>query len=549
MSQECNQDLSFPAVNAIHSAQVLRTLVVSHDGGSTWQRVEPPRATTIYSLSREPGNSAIIYAATSSGLFKTQNSGQDWTRLAPSAVVAKQVIVAPKTPSTVYAVWGDSTGNPTSIGRSVDSGATWTSISDALPKDSPFNATPVIGAFAIDPVNSSVLWATNTGFFESGIFKSTDGGAHWTIMRLSADDDQSSHALGNNPDYSGIVFDGANPARVYFCCNVAGYRPGAGLFRTDDGGQSWVEGGPGPSTLWAGIGIPTLDPGDSSLVWAPWSFGAARSTDAGLTWQEVPVPSEYTAAGRGPHSLAIDASTRTIYLAGNDGGLLYSSNNGATWDYRKGPWGDNVRLLSADAGEIWVSAPVSSLASSFVAKLDPAGRVLWSTLLRGDGIDRPTAIAVDQAGDAYVTGEEHNDSLDAFVAKIRTDGSQVAFWKRIGGSRNDSATAIAVDGEGNAYIAGNSFSTDFPAVNPIPGVDSPSGSEYGFIAKVDAGGEKLLNSTLLGGNLWAASTATSIAIDGAGAALVGGTTHSPDFPLVRFFKRNPCRLRPATWRG
>src|SRR5207249_11880137 len=122
--------------------------------------------------------------------------------------------------------------------------------------------------------------------------------------------------------------------------------------------------------------------------------------------------------------------------------------------------------------------------NAFVAKLDPAGRaLLYSTYLGGNSDDGANGIAVDSAGNAYVTGytssadfptvnalqPTHGEGFsDAFVAKLDPAGSALIYATYLGGSSYDVAYGIAVDHAGNAYLTGLTGSTDFPTVNPLP---------------------------------------------------------------------------------
>lgn len=103
----------------------------------------------------------------------------------------------------------------------------------------------------------------------------------------------------------------------------------------------------------------------------------------------------------------------------------------------------------------------------------------------------------------------------------------------LGGSNDDSASAIAVDSAGNAYITGVTRSTDFPTVNPFQGtshrVTVPGDSEA-FVTKLNASGTAIVYSTYLGGT--GPDSGAGIAVDSAGDAYIVGTTGSSDFPTT-----------------
>lgn len=188
----------------------------------------------------------------------------------------------------------------------------------------------------------------------------------------------------------------------------------------------------------------------------------------------------------------------------------------------------------------------------FVFKLDPAGTLVYSTLLGGNDYDAAGGIAVDQAGSAYVTGRTGGDfpvtaaafqptpgstwtRLDAFVTKLNGTGSAVVYSTYVGGSGSDFGNAIAVDSAGSAYIAGETTSLDFPttpgAAQTAYGSGDSAPSAYdAFVAKLSPSGGALSYGTYLGGA--ENDGAFSVAIDAAGHAFVAGGTGSATYPVT-----------------
>lgn len=155
----------------------------------------------------------------------------------------------------------------------------------------------------------------------------------------------------------------------------------------------------------------------------------------------------------------------------------------------------------------------------------------YSTYLGSN--DQGFAIAVDLSGNAYVTGITNSTRLptgsDAFVTKLNAEGSALVYSTYLGGSDSDSGAGIAVDAAGNAYVTGTTESTDFPttlgAFQPIFGGGSISGRSKpsdAFVTKIDAAGSTLIYSTFLGG--LGNDNASGIAVDASGNAYVAGST-------------------------
>ncbi|MGB8508314.1 MAG: SBBP repeat-containing protein, partial [Pyrinomonadaceae bacterium] len=182
----------------------------------------------------------------------------------------------------------------------------------------------------------------------------------------------------------------------------------------------------------------------------------------------------------------------------------------------------------------------------FVTKLNAAGTALvYSTYLGGgDSAEFGQSIAVDSAGNAYVTGStfstdypvvnpiqstKSGGSTDSLLTKINADGSALVYSTYLGGSGNDTGFDVAVDSAGNAYVTGNTASTDFPLANALQGTNS-GGASDAFVTKVNAAGTALVYSTYLGGG--DQDDGESIAFDSAGNAYITGNTFSTNFPTV-----------------
>jgi Bacterial Ig-like domain (group 3)/Beta-propeller repeat len=194
--------------------------------------------------------------------------------------------------------------------------------------------------------------------------------------------------------------------------------------------------------------------------------------------------------------------------------------------------------------------------TAFVAKINAAGSALvYSTYLGGSAIDFGSAIAVDSAGNAYVTGNTYSTDFpvtpgafqtvcnggsncatesDAFVTKLNATGSALVYSTYLGGRDSDSGFGIAVDHAGDAYVTGLTSSTDFPTKGPLQ--PTSGGGVDAFVTKLNATGSALVYSTYLGGSGGDAST--GIALDSAGNAYIVGNTCSTDFPIMNPLQRN-----------
>jgi hypothetical protein len=194
----------------------------------------------------------------------------------------------------------------------------------------------------------------------------------------------------------------------------------------------------------------------------------------------------------------------------------------------------------------------NGLRDVYLSKLDATGTsLLFSTFLGGQGQDEATSLAVNQAGQAYLTGwttstnfpttptafdPDHNGGTwDAFVTRFAADGGSLIFSTYFGGSGEDRAEAIGLDASGRAYIAGSTASSNLPvtpgALDPDYGGDACGGLACdAFVASFNPGGTELGYATYLGSD--EEDLARDLFVLPDGRAYVAGRTQSPDFPVT-----------------
>src|SRR5262249_2013746 len=186
---------------------------------------------------------------------------------------------------------------------------------------------------------------------------------------------------------------------------------------------------------------------------------------------------------------------------------------------------------------------------AFVARLKDAGsRLVFATFYGGKALEAGTGIAVDGSGDAYFTGSttstdfplvaaaqpQPGGDTDAFVAKIRGDGSRIVYSTYLGGKLADFGRGIAVDTLGAAHVTGETNSGDFPLVDDITFPGMP-GLQDVFVTKLAPPGCALIHSRVFGSSDH--DFAGGIAISGTGNNVfefIAGTTQTTvnNFPIV-----------------
>ncbi len=175
--------------------------------------------------------------------------------------------------------------------------------------------------------------------------------------------------------------------------------------------------------------------------------------------------------------------------------------------------------------------------------IDPT--LAYSTYLGGNALDEGRAIAVDAAGEAYLTGYTMSTNFpttpgafetqpagtaDVFVGKLNDSGTALVYATYLGGSGADEGWGIAVNAAGNAFITGDTTSRDFPTTRTAFQRQPGGGVSSAFVAELNATGSALVYSTYLGGSR--DDHGRGIALNSAGRALVAGYTASPDFPTT-----------------
>ena len=188
---------------------------------------------------------------------------------------------------------------------------------------------------------------------------------------------------------------------------------------------------------------------------------------------------------------------------------------------------------------------------AFVAKIDAGGALVYAGYIGGSGYDVGRGIAVDLAGNAYVTGwtssdessfpvkigprRTHSGKADAFVAKVDASGRDLDYAGYIGGSEVDLGFAVAVDWAGHAYVAGRADSDEstFP-VRWGPDL-TQNGNADAFVARVAVGGYRLDYAGYIGGT--GQDEGFAVAVDWVGRAYVTGWTNSTEATF-------PARIGP-----
>jgi len=404
----------------------------------------------------------------------------------------------------------------------------------------------------LDPTGTSRVWSTYLGGSGDNVGSGAGGGiavdgagevyltgaTYSTDFPVTANTAFQSH-LNGGPGAGGDAFvtklTAAGSGLVYSTYLGGGGTDYATSIAVDAQGNAYVGGDTNSSNF------PTVNPYQSAMRGgsAAWlaEVNPSLSGPASLVYSTYLGGSDLNGIG----GVAVDGQGN-VYVAGDTGGPDFPirPSNAAQATYGGGYCG------------------YGACHSAFVAKLNPAAggdaSLVYSTFLdgSGDGSDeRGIGVAIDAAGDAYVTGWtrasnfpatpgtlqtsqktacttprwQTNECIDAFVAEVNPGGTQFLYATYLGGSANDEGYGIAVDSAGNAYVTGQTDSTDFPTAHSLQG---SGGGKHAFVAELNPSGGALLFSSYLGGS--GADSGNGIALDSLNNIYVVGTTSSSDFP-------------------
>ena len=308
------------------------------DAGATWQPIfDSEPISSIGAVAVAPSNPDILYVGSGeadmrsqinygNGMYKSTDAGKTWTRigLEDSRQIGK-VLVDPRDPNIVYvAALGHAYGpNPErGVYKSTDGGQTWQAV---LHKDDNTGAIDL----AFDPQDPQTiyasLWQTRRPPWNvypasngpgSALYKSTDGGAHWT---------QLTNGLPNEGvGRIGIAVAPSNHNRVYAIVDAKQ----GGLYRSDDGGATWHL-QDSEHRIWGRgwyFGVVAVDPKNPDLVYVS-NTSMYRSTDGGksfVSFKGAPGGDDY-------HSIWIAPEDGQRIIISSDQGTVISLNGGRTW--------------------------------------------------------------------------------------------------------------------------------------------------------------------------------------------------------------------------
>jgi photosystem II stability/assembly factor-like uncharacterized protein len=373
--------------------------------GLRWRMAGPFRGGRVLAVAPVPGEPEHFYfGAVGGGVWETHNAGRTWEPIFDSQPVASigAIAVAPSDPRVVYVGTGEadmrsdiSYGN--GMYRSADGGRTW--------ERAGLEPTRQIGRVVVDPTDANRVYVAALGHSygpnpERGVYRSTDGGRSWSLV-LHKNDDTGAIDIAIDPSRPRTLLAALwQTRRPPWNAYPPSNGPGSGLYRSDDGGDTWKPVGGGfpteavgrigvafapsdprrvyalvdakPGGLWVSedgggtwnasshdrriwergwyFGGITVDPKDPNTVYA-CDVTLYRSTDGGKTF----IPFKGAPGGDDYHELRIDSSDPLRMILGSDQGAVVTVDGGRTWSsWYNQPTAQLYHVAADDRDPYWI---------------------------------------------------------------------------------------------------------------------------------------------------------------------------------------------------
>ena len=425
-----------------------------------WRCIGPFRGGRTVAITGVPGHPSLFYmAAVNGGVWKTTDFGNTWAPIFDDAGTSGSVgaiAVAPSDSNVIYVGSGEGLQRPDlavgdGIYKSTDAGKTWAHLG--------LRDAQQITAIVVDPKNAERLYVAAQGHpygpnAERGVFRSTNGGQSWEKV-LYKDENSGAAELVMDPANAQVLYAALWAARVAPWEVRSGASidmAGSGLYKSTDGGTTWLplsKGLPGAEEGIARIGL-AIAPSNVKRIYASVEAnkkaGVYRSDDAGETW--IQVNDDHRIGGRGPGAMG-------IAVAPDNPDVLYVENT-TTWKSTDGgktfvgwkgaPGGDDYQ-------RIWINrdnGQIIALSSDQGAVISVNGGATWSSWY-----NQPTAqfyhVTTDNRFPYWVYGAQQESGSAATIS--RSDYGEITFrdWRLLG---VEEYGTIAIDPLNENYIYG-----------------------------------------------------------------------------------------------
>jgi photosystem II stability/assembly factor-like uncharacterized protein len=411
------------APHNIHSQQLDPNLY----SGLRWRMIGPFRGGRVNAVSGVTGQPDTFYfGSVGGGVWKSLNSGRTWTPIFDANNVASigAIAVSTANPNTVYVGTGepdmrDSIAYGDGVYKSTDAGKTW--------KHLGLENTKQIGRIIVDPKNPNMVFVAALGNAyapnpDRGVYRSQDGGATWQKV-LFKNEDVGAIDLAFDPVDSKTIYATLwNVRRPPWFIYAPANGPGAGIFKSTDGGSTWKEisvGIPVEGRGHIGIAVASSNRNRLYAVVDAKEGGVFISNDAGATWTRLSSDKRLWDRGWYFEKVTVDPRNADVVYVMNTS-MYRSTDAGKTWTPIKGaPGGD-------DYHQLWINPDDPKrmiVASDQGSIVSVDGAATWSSWY-----NQPTAqiyhVAADYRFPYWVTGAQQDSG--AVGTPSRSNHSEIS---------------------------------------------------------------------------------------------------------------------------
>jgi len=415
--------VAFLLTQPIHSQQLDPSLY----SGMRWRMIGPFRGGRVNAVSGVTGQPDTFYfGSVGGGVWKSLNSGRTWTPIFDANNVASigAIAVSTSNPSTVYVGTGepdmrDSIAYGNGVYKSTDAGKTW--------KHLGLENTKQIGRIIVDPKTANTVFVAALGNAyapnpDRGVYRSQDGGVTWQKV-LFKNEDVGAIDLAFDPVDSKIVYATLwNVRRPPWFIYAPANGPGAGIFKSIDGGSTWKEisvGIPLEGRGHIGIAVASSNRNRLYAVVDAKEGGVFISNDAGATWTRLSSDKRLWDRGWYFEKVTADPKNADVVYVMNTS-IYRSTDAGNTWTPIKGaPGGD-------DYHQLWINPddPKRMIVASDQGSIVTVdGAATWSSWY-----NQPTAqiyhVAADYRFPYWVTGAQQDSG--AVGTPSRSNHSEIS---------------------------------------------------------------------------------------------------------------------------
>lgn len=403
----------------------------SQDQGESWSKIQAfEKAAKVFQVLHSPSYGNIVYAATSDGLYRSNNNGNEWKKIFERPTY--NILLCPEDKSVILVSCGAE-----GVYRSMDMGKSWVRKNYGLPTIN-FNRrfSNRYSVFAINPIDNNVIYLANSSWGRSGgLYKSTNMGESWELIT----EDLPESWLKTSRRMNAVAVHPDNPKMIFL--GSSRY-----LYRSQNSGKSWQQLiSKHSANAWTHTGINVfghtrdvlVDPDHPHTIFVGTSdHKMVRSNDNGISWQQLMKTSKHSSYILGIAKCRDGTGELMALTSGNDRDLciMKSKDQGENWSENCGDIGrsngyNNFAVNVDTCDDIYITVDHGLIKST-----DRGAS--WSNAANGLPGIKMLSVAIDPANSKVIYGGAAQGLFKSIDAGIN--------WTKIHAARNRPVTSILI---------------------------------------------------------------------------------------------------------